>query len=225
MSSRGTVLFFPGLWMTGAESFVLSRHLREQGWNVRIFPYSSHREPLTTVARRGARYVRMLAQRTRAPVHLVGHSLGGVLIYRLFETGLLDPARFSGERCRVLMIGSPIQGSLAGRGLHGWWSGDALMGEAASELTLPPRTGDQQRRWTFAAQLGVIAGTRAFGPGQILARLPAPHDGTVSVEETLIDGATDRCTVDGTHTFLLHLGQTARQVTAFLERGRFEAVV
>ena len=54
-------------------------------------------EPMDHVARRCARHALQLAQRTDGPVHLLGHSLGGIVIYRMFETGLLTPDRFSGD--------------------------------------------------------------------------------------------------------------------------------
>jgi pimeloyl-ACP methyl ester carboxylesterase len=108
---RGTVLFVHGLWMTGAESFLLKRNLATHGWNLRAFPYSSFAEPVSRVARRCARYAQLVARRTLAPVHLVGHSLGGLIVYRMFETGLLAPDRFSGDFCRVVFMGTPALGT------------------------------------------------------------------------------------------------------------------
>jgi pimeloyl-ACP methyl ester carboxylesterase len=223
-SLRGTVLFFHGLWMTGAESLLLQRRLVEGGWKFRAFPYSSMREPLDVVARRGARFARMLAQRTRAPVHLMGHSLGGLVVYRMFEAGLLRPDRFSGDFCRVLLLGSPLQGSQTGRELHRRGATRLLLGETGSdELTRPHRRGDERRRWTFSAQLGVIAGSSPYGLGRVLSRLPEPNDGTVSLQETEIEGAADRCIIPTNHTGLLASPEAARQVSAFLATGHFEA--
>jgi hypothetical protein len=220
---RGTVLFFHGLWMTGAESLLLKRRLAEAGWQFRAFPYSSMREPLEGVARRGARFARMLAQRTGAPVHLMGHSLGGLVIYRMFEAGYLQPDRFSGDFCRVLFLGSPLQGSQTGRQLQKLGPTWLLIGETGNdELTRPHRHGNQQRRWTFKPQLGVIAGNSPYGIGRVLSQLPVPNDGTVALQETEIDGATDRCIVAASHTGLLASPQVARQAAAFFDRGRFD---
>src|SRR5687767_5492211 len=74
---RGTVLFVHGLWLSGAESFLIRRRLAGHGWALRVLPYSSLVESLDSVARRCARLARSLAMRTLQPVHLVGHSLGG----------------------------------------------------------------------------------------------------------------------------------------------------
>ena len=78
---RGTVLFVHGLWLTGAESFFIRRRLAARGWSMRALPYSSMAESMDIVARRGARFAHALARRTLQPVHLVGHSLGGLIAY------------------------------------------------------------------------------------------------------------------------------------------------
>lgn len=217
------MLFFHGLWMTGAESVLLRRRLAEHGWLLRAFPYSSLSESLDTVARRGARFARMLARRTQAPVHLLGHSLGGIIVYRMFEAGYLQPDRFSGDFCRVVLLGSPLQGSQTARDLRRLGPAIALIGQPANdELTRPPRQAAERRRWTYRAQLGVIAGSSPYGLGRIVSKLPEPNDGTVALQETLIEGATDQCTVPASHSWLLASPEAARQIVAFLDSGRFE---
>jgi hypothetical protein len=59
-----------------------------------------------------------------------------------------------------------------------------------------------------------------FGIG-IGALLTAPHDGTVSVEETRLAGLSDHCTVDATHTGLLFSPDVADRTIAFLRNGTF----
>ena len=111
------------------------------------------------VARRCARFARALALRTLAPVHLLGHSLGGLVIYRMFELGLLQADRFSGDFCRVVLLGSPVHGSQSGRALAkiGPAAGAALLGRAGRDVLMA----DERRRWPFSAQLGTIAGNRS----------------------------------------------------------------
>ena len=213
---RGTVLFVHGLWMSGAESFLLKRHLATHGWTLRVFPYSSLAEPMPRIAGRCARFALQVASRTLAPVHLIGHSLGGLVIYRMFETGLLAPDRFSGDFCRVVFMGTPIQGSQSGRTLARLAPLRGLLGAAGTELqqVLP-------RRWEHKAQLGIIAGDNPHGLGRLLSRLPGPNDGTVALSETSIEGAADRCVVHASHTGLLVATEAAEQIAYFLANGRF----
>ncbi len=214
---RGTVLFVHGLWTTGAESFLLKRQLARHGYALRVFPYSSLGETMDRVARRCARHALALARRTQLPVHLVGHSLGGMVIYRMFETGLLEPDRFSGDFCRVVFMGTPVRGSQSARVLAQSGPLRAMLGlTGATDLLqgLPPD-------WPFTAQLGIIAGTMPVGIGRLLLRLDGPNDGTVSVEETRLEGATAHCTLPVTHTGMWLSPQTAEQVATFLQHGRF----
>ncbi|MEO8316556.1 MAG: alpha/beta hydrolase [Pseudomonadota bacterium] len=215
---RGTVLFVHGLWMTGAESFLLRRQLAVHGWALRVFPYSSLGEPMDRVASRCARHALQIAQRTQGPVHLVGHSLGGIVIYRMFETGLLTPDRFSGDFCRVVFMGTPARGSRSARVLAEHGVAKRLLGLAgARDLVqgLP-------QHWPFNPQLGILAGDSARGLGRVLTRFNEPNDGTVCVTETCLEGASDRCVLPVSHSGMWLSSAVARQVAAFLERGRFD---
>jgi pimeloyl-ACP methyl ester carboxylesterase len=211
------VLFVHGLWMTGAESFLLKRHLAALGYALVVLPYSSLSESMESVARRCARRALALASRTLLPVHLVGHSLGGIVIYHAFEVGLLAPNRFSGDFCRVVFMGSPVRGSQSARSLARYEPSRQLLGRTGGQVLIE----GVPARWPFAAQLGVIAGTRAIGLGHLVTRFEGPNDGTVAVAETMIDGATDRCELPVAHMAMPLSAVVAAKVATFLERGRF----
>ena len=214
---RGTVLFVHGLWQTGAESFLLRRRLASRGWRLRVLPYSSMGERPDAVARRFAREALRLAEGTERPVHLLGHSLGGLILHRMFETGLLEPDRFSGDFCRVVFLGSPVAGTRSGRALASWRYGRRLLGIAgAAELLDAGR-----REWRHAAQLGVIAGNRPTGLGRLLTDFDDDNDGTVSVAETRIAGLHAHRVLPVNHTGLLLMPEVAREIARFLEHGAF----
>ncbi|HXS29289.1 MAG TPA: alpha/beta hydrolase [Steroidobacteraceae bacterium] len=216
---RGTVLFVHGLWMTGAESLLLRYQLRRRGWALRVFPYSSLAESLDEVAKRCARDALALARRTLLPVHLLGHSLGGIVIFRMFETGLLAPDRFSGDFCRVVFLGTPSRGSQSARALIRYAPGRRMLGVGGGELLRE----ELPDRWPFRAQLGIVAGNSPRGLGRLLSRIEGPNDGTVAVTETELDGATDRCVLPVSHSGLWLSTAVAGQVAAFLDHGRFDA--
>lgn len=214
---RGTVLYVHGLWLTGAESFLIRHRLAAQGWTLRVLPYSSMSGTMDGAARRGARFAMELARRTLQPVHLVGHSLGGLVIYRMFELGLLAPDRFSGDFCRVVFMGTPVRGSQSARALARHAPVARLLGRVGTEWLQHGVPG----RWDFPAQLGVIAGTAGLGLGRLLGPFDGPHDGTVAVAETRIDGATDCCELPVSHTGMWLSAEVVRAVVRFLEMGRF----
>lgn len=213
------MLFVHGLWMTGAESFVLKRHLAAHGWALRVFPWSSLGESLESAARRCARFARALARRTLQPVHLVGHSLGGIVIYRVFESGLLAPDRFSGDFCRVVFMGTPVRGSQSARKLASLGPVGRLLGQPGDHDL---REG-VPARWRHPAQLGIIAGNSPLGLGRLLGRIEGPNDGTVAVEETRLDGAADHCTLPVSHSGMWMSGEVAEEIAHFLDHGRFRS--
>lgn len=216
---RGSVVFVHGLWLSGAESFLLRRRLAEHGWRLRVLPYSSLAERPESVAARCARFARQLADDSAKPVHLLGHSLGGLIIYRMFELGLLEPDTFSGDFCRVVFLGTPAAGTRSAQAIARWPYGRKLLGQAGFAELLDTR----ERQWRFPAQLGLIAGNRPLGLGRFVAELAEPHDGTVSVAETQLAGATASCVLPVTHTGLWIDPAVAREIATFLESGAFSS--
>jgi pimeloyl-ACP methyl ester carboxylesterase len=194
--------------MNGLETFLLRNQLAHAGFAPSIFRYPSTRASIAEVASALAAHLREFGD---GPVHVVGHSLGGIVILEAFETpGELPPGR-------VVLLGSPVQGSRAARAVAAWSLGPQLLGQlAAVELTrLEPRA------WRARHELGIIAGSRSAGMGRLFANLPAPNDGTVSVDETRLTGAKQHVVLDVSHTGMLMSSSVAGAVARFLERGAF----
>lgn len=211
------MLFVHGLWMTGAESLLMRRQLAAHGLRLAVLPYSSMAESMDSVARRCAGQAQALARRTLQPVHLLGHSLGGLIIYRAFELGLLTASRFSGDYCRVVFMGTPVRGSQSARVLARFGPSRRLLGQIGRSYL----TQGVAPTWRFAPQLGIIAGTNPRGLGRLLGPFNGPNDGTVAVAETWLEGAADHCELSVSHTGLTMSAEVTEQVASFLEHGRF----
>ena len=142
-----------------------------------------------------------------------GHSLGGVILYNLLET---RPDLVAG---RAVFLGSPLRGSSVARVMAGHALGRMMVGEAAiNELTA-----SQPRHWNGSRELGLIAGSDSLGLGRLIATELATHsDGTVLIEETRLEGATDHLVLPVSHTSMLFNGEVCRQVVYFLRQGRFD---
>ena len=77
------VVYVHGLWMRGGESLLLAqRLLREFGLRMHAFPYSAGTWAMEEITGHLQSFVRSLEL---PAVHFVGHSLGGLVIYRYFE--------------------------------------------------------------------------------------------------------------------------------------------
>src|ERR1700689_3693621 len=129
------VLYVHGLWMTGLESiWVRGRLARGRNYRLQVFRYASVRAPLARII---AALRDSIAAIEAPRVHLLGHSLGGLLIQRCLER---YPMRQPG---RVVFLGTPLAGSHAARRLARSSLGLRLLGDASAGELLA----GQPRRW------------------------------------------------------------------------------
>lgn len=205
------VILLHGLWMRGFALSMLHRRLMEAGFRVHRFDYLSVAATQQRILDRLHARMAALADEAGA-VHLVGHSLGGLLALRACVDGELPPGR-------VVCLGSPLKGSAAARGFAAWGrGGEVLLGHNRALLE------QGFERWDGPREVGVIAGRVPLGLGAMLGHLAGEHDGTVAVDETRLPGVADHCVVEANHTGLLFSADVAQRVARFLRQGRFEAV-
>ena len=209
--SGETVVLVHGLWMNGLELSMLGHRLRrEHGYEVRTFTYPTMSGTAAEICRDLAAFVSGLEG--AGPVHLVGHSLGGVLVHRtLTDCGA---GRIDGN---AVLLAPPLNGSGAARGAARFPMLRPLLGpHVLSELVHPP-----PRAWRGPNAIGVIAGTLRMGTGQFFAHFDEDNDGTVGVSETRIPGLADHLVLPHSHFGMLYAHDVAAQVAHFLRHGRF----
>jgi pimeloyl-ACP methyl ester carboxylesterase len=203
-----SVVTVHGLWMRGTSMAALRKRLEPRGFHFQHFGYRSVAGSLADGAAELAAYVDGVAGDT---VHLVGHSLGGVLICAMLEGRL--PARLG----RVVCLGSPLRGSRSAARLARWPLGPRLVGRCLADVHA--RGGFSA--WRAGVEVGSIAGRIPLGVGRLLGPFPEPNDGTVAVAETMIGGLADHVVLPVSHVALLWSAQVAAQVGHFIEHGRF----
>lgn len=204
------IVFVHGLWLTGIESGLLLQRLgSELQCKTHYFQYPSVSAPMTQVLADLRAFLRTLDVTT---LHLVGHSLGGIVVLRLLETFTdLPPGR-------AVLLGSPLNGSRAAQGVARWPIGAAILGRNIESDVLTPR----EREWDGRRELGIIAGDLALGLGRFFGALDEPNDGTVCVSETQLVGATDHIVMPISHTGMLFSAEVAHQTAHFLLHGRYQ---
>lgn len=203
------VVYVHGLWLSGRESLVLRRRLaREGGFRVHVFRYSSVQSSMSEITARLAAFVRELAPTT---LHFVGHSLGGLVIYRFLER---YPDQAPG---RVVFLGTPSVASRAAVNAARMRWAAPLVGQCVAEELLTQR----ERSWDVPRELGIIAGTRPVGLGRFVARFDEASDGTIAVAETRLPGATDHIALPVSHLGMLLSARVAREACEFLAKGHF----
>lgn len=202
------VVLVHGLWTNGWEMVWLQRRLQASGFRVYRFHYHTVECDLQENAGRLDRFLKTRVQGKN--VHLVAHSLGGLVVRRLLHD---FPVQRPG---RVVTLGTPHQGSyVASRaGRHGLLR--RMMG-----MSLPPLLGEVPP-WGGERELGSIAGSLSLGLGRLFRGLPHPNDGTVARSETVLEGAHDHLLLSASHFGLLFSRDAAHQVEHFLRHGSFD---
>jgi len=206
---NAAVVYVHGLWFSGQEAFMLRRRLeKERGYAWHAFSYASTLLTMDAIADALDQFIATVD----APrVHLVGHSLGGIVIMRCFERHPHQPPG------RIVLMGTPSLPSRAAAGLARFRFGRALLGQAAADELL----NSHQRRWSHERELGIIAGTQSLSFGRLVVSFDEANDGTIAVSETQLPGATGHLQLPVNHSGMLLSARVAHEVGQFLEHGRF----
>jgi hypothetical protein len=121
---------------------------------------------------------------------------------------------------RVVMLGTPNSGSEIADRLKNFGAYRAFFGPAGQQLGTKRDDAINALFPPLDYPVGIVAGNRSIDP---LAgtMLPKPHDGRVSVKNTVIDGMADHIVVDTSHPWLVRNSVAVAQTIAFLQDGTF----
>ncbi|MEN8130152.1 MAG: alpha/beta hydrolase [Pseudomonadota bacterium] len=205
---REAVVLVHGIWMPGWEMVVLRRRLEACDYTCHQFRYHSVGY---SPQRNALRLAAFLSTIEADIIHLVAHSLGGIVVLHLFER---DPMQRPG---RILLLGTPLNGSSLARRLYGIPLTRPLLGKSVRRGLLgdvPP--------WKGGRELGMIAGSRSIGSGALLfGGLERPNDGTVALSETRSSVLDAHLTVPHSHMGMLLSSRVAKAACSFLRTGEF----
>ena len=219
---RGTVVLLHGLIRKPGSMKKMARALRAAGYRTCNIGYPSTDFEVEILA---GEHVLPAIQRCVAalpvdqqslPLNFVTHSMGGIIVRQLAATNAL--ASVNQSIGRVVMLGTPNNGSELVDSLSDWWLFNRMNGPAGSQLgtdknALPLNLGKAN------FELGVIAGNRSFS---LLSRLvPGEDDGKVAVSSTRLEGMQDFIVMPATHTFMMQKRSVINQALSFLNTGQF----
>ena len=201
-----------GLWLSGFATGFWRSRFAAAGYAAHSFSYPTVRQPLKVSARQLAEFACALPQQR---IHFAGHSLGAVLIATMLaERDWRLPGKQLG---RVVLVGPPFQGTHVGQSLARVGFGRMVLGQAIADWLDHPRP-----VVPAGVDLGVIAGTRPVGMGRIAAPgLAQPHDGTVRVAETRVEGSREHLSLPVSHTEMLMSARVTRQMLEYFAHGAF----
>ncbi|ARC21089.1 triacylglycerol lipase [Vibrio parahaemolyticus] len=201
------IIILHGLYMHGLVMQPLSQKLRKLGYETQVLSYNTVAIDESSLFDSIDHSLNPLTANV-----LVGHSLGGLMIKRYLANRKPTTSLIS----HVVAIGSPLKGaSIVGR-IQDLGLG-AILGNS-------PHHGLNKHHdaWAFPQKLGSIAGTVPIGARPLLIRNDnTMSDGTVTVEETRLDGMQDHIEVKQTHTSLIYNTFVPQQIDHFIRTDYF----
>jgi pimeloyl-ACP methyl ester carboxylesterase len=211
---RDGVVLLHGISRTALSFRKMQVALERAGFATLNLDYASRRKPLEALAEDIHPAIQRFADRIDGSVHFVCHSMGGLLA-RVYM------ARHRPKHLgRVVMLGTPNSGSEIADRLKNFGAYRAFFGPAGQQLGTKRDDAIKALFPPLDYPVGIVAGNRSIDP---LAgtMLPKPHDGRVSVKNTVIDGMADHIVVDTSHPWLVRNSVAVAQTIAFLQDGTF----
>ena len=187
------MLLVHGLGRTPLSLLLLARRLRREGYRTESFGYYAFAESHQRIVDRLARRLRSLVSEG-APVGLVGHSLGGLLLRQALAGVPELPVR------GLVLLGTPNQPPrLAQRVKH--WRSFRLLARSCGEFLATPEAFASLPQPTCPCL--VIAGTSGW-QGRWTPFEGAANDGFVAVDETRIHPDASPVELPVAHTFMMN---------------------
>jgi len=212
------VILLHGLARTSRSMAKLEKNLSQQGYSVINMDYPSTKHTVEFLAEEYlGRIIKRCSGVAHSKVHLVTHSLGGIIVRYYLKYHQLS------NLGRVVMLSPPNQGSeivdyMKDTPLYKRINGPAGQQLGTDKNSIPLRLGPVD------FELGVIAGNRTFDPLFSLM-IPGPDDGKVSVKRAKVAGMADFLIMRYSHSFVMQKDDVIEQVIHFLKHGSFRHTV
>ena len=214
-TQRSVVVLLHGLGRSPGSMDRMADALEEAGYTVLNLGYPSTEYPVEFLA---LDYVWPEIQHCMdsgfEQVHVVAHSLGGIVVRQLQASGM--PIPFG----RIVMLGPPNGGSevvdkLGELSLFEWLFGPAGLQLGTTGDSVPVALGSTN------LEVGIIAGERTVNPF-LSVMIPGDDDGKVSIENAKLQGMKDFIVIKATHPFMPLNQEVIDQTLNFLQYGHFK---
>lgn len=210
---RHLVLLVHGIGRGPATFGNLPDKLRKAGLAARAISYPSTRGSIEDHAAQLERLLQRLDGVDE--VSFVTHSMGAIIVRQLLAGDRAWKSRIVPGR--LVMIAPPNQGSIIAQALQSAWPYKLVYGAAGQQLTPAKVASLPAPDIPFGIIAGGLGNSEGYNP-----LIPGDDDGTVAVDETRLEGASDFMVLPGLHGFVARSQEIELPVLNFLKSGRFE---
>lgn len=221
------VILLHGMFRTRGSLHKLADYIESHGdYSVLRVSYPSTRASLDDHAKALASVIEGLGPKV-TEIDVVAHSLGNLVVRRYYYQQLIeeDGPGPDPRIKRMVMLGPPNHPPSRARR----FADHAMLG-GLYQLMLPETGSDlaygyawsEGKLLTPVCEFAIVAGGTGDGKGY-RASLGDDNDGTVTILETRLAGATDFAALPVRHTFMMNDPQVQQYVVSFLDHGYFVA--
>lgn len=207
---RQVVFLLHGIGKGRTDMLAMRSMLRKHGYEVVNWRYPSTKMSLDEIAELLHEEVSKYSEQD---VSFVTHSMGGIVVRTYLKNH--RPQHLG----RVVLIAPPNKGAYLADLLGDWLPYKLILGPAGQQL----RQGDQggcAGAGVPCCEFGIIAGGSGRSRG-MNPLIPGDNDGTVSVESTQLEGASDFLVLPYAHPVIQMMPRTGKNVISFLLTGKF----
>jgi triacylglycerol lipase len=208
------VVLVHGLWRSGFAMRSIASDLEEHGYQTVSVDYPSTQEKIPELVQGYLiKSYQKCGQTGAQKIHLVSHSMGGILIRQFLQSHTLPTGS------KVVMLSPPNQGSELSEKFGDTWWYQWAVGPAGVSLSTK-QEGIISKLGEIDAPVGIIAAYRDWSLWPS-AWLPQPNDGMVSVESMKLAEMDDFILVNSGHAMMRFNDEVQRQIRQFLVLGNF----
>ncbi len=208
------VILLHGMGRSATSMNKMESQLESAGYTVWNKSYASTKEPIEDLALTHVQSGVDYCQTQQAEsIHVVTHSLGGILIRVYLQDNLIK------NLGKVVMLSPPNKGSEVADLLKDWKLYQWLTGPAGQSLGTE-KTSIPNTLKAINAPIGIITGQHSSDPW-FSVYIPGDDDGKVSVESAKLEEMHDFLVVDAGHTLIMRDSFVIQQTKTFLQEGKF----
>lgn len=208
-----TIVLVPGLYSPRMVMALMARRLDARGFSTLIL---SNRFLSESPAENAQRMLQQIKALDSATVHLLGHSLGGIVIMHLLKQNSEQAERDQIAPGRIVLMAAPVRGSELARALFAKRWCRPILGKSVDEGLL-----GNVPKALHGRETGVISGSSRRGLSALFFKLTGTNDGVVSQSETELDDVDDAVCIPQSHALMLFSNQSVEKSAAFFRHGRF----